>query len=197
MTRESPHADGLDGLRIAGLDALLRQGSSRRLPPVERWSPPYCGDIGLAIRADGTWMYGDSPIGRDRLVRLFASILIREPDGQHYLVTPVEKILVRVEDAPFLGVEMEVRGDGRQQEIIVRTGLDDVVTCGPGHRLRFAAGSSGGPFKPYVHVRRGLDARLTRPLAFDLAALLAPNGDAVAGAMGVWSGGEWFPLPAD
>ncbi len=197
MTRDGRSTDATDGLRIAGLDSLLAAMRDRRLPPVETWSPATCGDIGLAIRADGTWTQDGRPFTRERLVRLFSTILIREGDGRYYLVTPVEKVVVHVEDAPFLAVEMDVRGAGREQTITLRTGLDDIVTCGPGHRLRFASSDETGAFKPYVHVRRGLDALLSRSLAYDLAGQLAPRDPATPDDVGIWSGGEWFPLAAD
>ncbi|MDX2257439.1 MAG: DUF1285 domain-containing protein [Hyphomicrobiaceae bacterium] len=183
--------------RIAGLEALLAARDSKVLPPVEQWDPPYCGDIGLAIAADGTWSYRGSAIRRPALVKLFASVLTRSADGRHFLVTPVEKVDVAVADAAFLAVEMEVDGDGRQRRITFRTNLDDVVTCGPHHALRCADTvrhqmASGAAFKPYVHVRRGLEARLTRALAYDLASYLETEGH--AGRHGIWSDGVFFPV---
>jgi uncharacterized protein len=109
--------------RIGGLEALIRVQAGIEPAPVEQWDPPYCGDIGLRIRADGTWLYRDSPIGRPALVKLFASVLRKDPDGRHYLVTPVEKIDVAVDDAPLLAVEMEVRGEGTSQSLIFRTSV--------------------------------------------------------------------------
>lgn len=179
---------------LGGLDELLREAASSGPPPVERWNPPYCGDIGLKIRADGTWLYQDSPIRRPSMVKLFASVLRKDADGRTYLVTPAEKVDVVVEDAPFLAVEMQVRGKGRAQEMIFRTNVDDAVRCGPEHPLRFAVQSPGGGLKPYVLVRGRLEALLTRALVFDLAALAEEevhDGMAVAG---VWSGGVFFPV---
>src|SRR5262245_64532106 len=108
------------------LEGLLSAVPERRPAPVESWHPPYCGDIGLRIRSDGTWLYRDSPIGRPSLVKLFASVLRRDADGRHYLVTPAEKIDVAVDDAPFLAVEMEVRDGGRNQRLMLRTNVDDI-----------------------------------------------------------------------
>src|SRR5690606_40042400 len=125
----------------------------RGLPPVERWNPPYCGDIGLAIRGDGVWLYQNSPIGRQALVRLFSTVLSKDEDGRHCLVTPVEKIDIAVEDAPFLAVEMQVAGTGREQVLTFRTNVDDLVVCGPEHPLRFAVEAAAGGLKPYLHVR--------------------------------------------
>jgi len=174
-----------------GLSQRLR---ARPLPPVERWQPPSCGDIGLEIRADGAWLYRGSPIGREAMVKLFASVLRKDADGRTYLVTPAEKVDVAVEDAPFLAVEMEVQGAGRTQELVFRTNVDDVVHCGPEHPLRFQRQLPGGGLKPYVLVRGRLDALLTRALVYELAALAVEemhDGHAVAG---VWSGGGFFPI---
>ena len=126
-------------LHVSGLEALMREHASDPAPPVERWNPPYCGDIGLKIRADGTWTYQGSPIGRKSLVRLFSRVLRRDPDGRYYLVTPVEKVDIGVADAPFTVVEMSVEGSGKKQKILFRTNVDDVVVCGKDHRLRFAS----------------------------------------------------------
>src|SRR5262245_62086230 len=134
--------------QIAGLEALLKAQAGKGPPPVEKWNPPYCGDIGMAIRADGVWMYQGSPIGRMPLVKLFAGVLRKDADGRHYLVTPAEKVDVAVADAPFLAVEMEVRGSGRKQCLIFRTNVDDVVTAGPEHPLRFAIDPRSEGLKP-------------------------------------------------
>src|SRR5262245_24392979 len=124
--------------RIQGLEALI--AAQARRPPVDSWHPPYCGDIGMEIRADGTWYYRDSPIARLALVKLFASVLRKDADGRHYLVTPAERVDVRVADAPFLAVEMEVRGTGEAQDLIFRTNVDDIVTDSAEHPLRFVGG---------------------------------------------------------
>lgn len=167
----------------------MRAEACPRQPPVEAWNPPYCGDIGLAIRRDGTWIYQGSPIGRESLVKLFASVLRRDADGRHYLVTPAEKVDVAVEDAPFLAVEMEVQGRGPQQSLILRTNVDDLVAVGADHPLRFAIEQPGQGAKPYVQVRGRLEALFTRALAFDLAVLAAPGP---SGEEGIWSDGAFF-----
>ena len=159
------------------LEGLAAAVPERRPAPVESWHPPYCGDIGLKIRRDGTWLYRDSPIGRPALVKLFAGVLRKDADGRTYLVTPAEKVDVEVEDAPFLAVEMEVGGKGRAQQLTFRTNVDDVVACGPQHPLRFAEQEPGRGLKPYVLVRGRLEALLTRALLHDLVAL-AVRGDA-------------------
>lgn len=151
-----------------------------------------CGDIGLKIGRDGTWYYEGSPIGRKPLVKLFASVLRREADG-YYLVTPVEKVPIEVEDAPFLAVAMEATGQGPAQMLRFRTNLDDMVEAGPKQGLNFRV-EADGSFTPYVDVRDGLPARLTRPVFYELAALAGegPEGQ----GQGVWSNGAFFAFPA-
>ena len=178
--------------RIAGLEALLRERHGKGLPPVETWNPPYCGDIGIKIRADGVWIYGGTPIGRMPLVKLFASVLRKDADGRHYLVTPAEKVDVDVADAPFLAVEMEVRGRGREHTLVFRTNVDDIVEAGPAHALRFEIEPRSQGLKPYLLVRGRLEALLTRALYYDLVELAVDQGN----GLGVWSGGTWFAMPA-
>ena len=183
-------APGASASSLGGLEALLKAQAGDRLPPVEHWNPPYCGDIGMAIRRDGTWMYQGSPIGRKPLVRLFSRVLRRDGDDRFYLVTPVEKIDVAVEDAPFLAVEMEVKGAGREQHLVFRTNVDDVVACGPEHLLRFEPEAGSGGLKPYLHVRGRLEALVTRALYYDLVELAVeePVG------LGIWSAGQFFVM---
>jgi uncharacterized protein len=176
---------------LAGLEEMLRAQASDRPPPVESWNPPYCGDIGMAIGADGTWFYQGSPIGRKPLVKLFSRVLRRDLDGRHFLVTPVEKVDIAVADAPFLAVEMEVAASGKAQDLIFRTNVDDVVRCGADHPLRFVVEEGSGGLKPYLHVRGRLEALVTRALYYDLVELAVEDD---AGRLGVWSGGAFFPL---
>jgi hypothetical protein len=178
--------------RIAGLEALLRARQDKAPPPVEQWNPPYCGDIGIKVRADGVWVYGGTPIGRMPLVKLFASVLRKDADGRHYLVTPVEKVDVDVADAPFLAVEMEVRGSGRTQTLVFRTNVDDIVAAGPAHPLRFVVEPGSQGLKPYLSVRGRLEALVTRALYYDLVELAVDDGKGI----GLWSGGAFFALPA-
>ncbi len=185
--------------KIQGLEGLVRAAKDRGNAPVERWNPPYCGDIGMKIARDGTWFYQGSPIGRFKLVQLFASVLRRDDDGKHYLVTPAEKVDVSVEDAPFLAVEMEVRGEGEGQqarELVFRTNLNDVVVCGRDHPLSFVQQVGNGGLKPYVLVRGRLQALVTRSLYYDLVELAVPDPDGSGETIGVWSGGVFFPLAA-
>jgi hypothetical protein len=179
-----------------GLDTLMRaaaESGEAGARPVEKWNPPYCGDIGMKIRRDGTWAYQGSPIGRIALVKLFASILRKDDDGKTYLVTPTEKVDVEVEDAPFLAVEMAVSGEGRDQTLTFRTNVDDVVTLNADHPLRFEKSDPDGGMKPYILVRGRLEALCTRTVYMELVALAEPkdgNGDDV----GVWSNKQWWGM---
>jgi hypothetical protein len=177
--------------RIAGLEALLKERQGKGPAPVETWNPPYCGDIGMKIRADGVWFYAGTPIGRMALVKLFASVLRKDADGRHYLVTPAEKADVEVADAPFLAVEMEVRGSGSDQSLVFRTNVDDIVTAGPEHPIRFAVEAGSQGLKPYLLVRGRLEALVTRALYYDLVEMAVEEG----GRLGLWSGGAFFAMP--
>lgn len=192
------NATSADANRIQGLSALLARQDMSKLPPVDTWDPPYCGDIGMAIKADGTWFYQGSPIGRKPLVQLFARVLRRDDDCRFYLVTPVEKVDVAVEDAPFLAVEMQVEGEGRDQQLIFRTNVDDVVRCGPRNPIRFVEEAGSGGLKPYVLVRGRLEALVTRALYYDLVEIAIntmerPDGVS-ADQLGLWSSGRFFTL---
>jgi hypothetical protein len=176
------------------LQSLLDGVPARRPAPVESWNPPYCGDIGLKILGDGTWLYQGSAITRPALVKLFSSVLRQDADGRTYLVTPAEKVDVAVEDAPFLAVEMEVQGEGAAQQLTFRTNVDDIAACDADHPLRFALQEPGGGLKPYLLVRGRLEALLTRPLVHDLVALAAEEQHEGERITGVWSGGAFFPF---
>lgn len=180
-----------------GLEALAEAvKTARKAPPVHLWNPPYCGDLDMRIAGDGTWFYMGTPIGRPALVKLFASVLKKE-DGRFFLVTPVEKVGIRVDDVPFLAVEMEVRGESAGRSLIFRTNVDDLVECGPGHALRFEP-EAGGGLRPYLHVRRDLWAKVTRALYFDLVSLGEIRKLDGTETFGVTSGGEFFPMgPAE
>jgi hypothetical protein len=174
-----------------GLAKLVKEaGKPAKARPVERWNPPYCGEIDMRIAADGTWHYRGSPIGREALVRLFASILRREPDGRHVLVTPVERVGIKVEDAPFLAVEVAA-GEGADRVLTFRTNVGDIVAAGGEHPLRFETEPNTEGLKPYLRVRGGLEALATRALALELVDM-AEEKDGVAG---LWSGGVFFPFP--
>jgi hypothetical protein len=191
VTLTTPDIPGLEGLAQAAA-----QAKTRGLPPIHQWNPPHCGDIGLKITRDGVWSYQGSPIGRQAMVRLFSSILRRDPEG-HVLVTPVEKVSVEVEDAPFLAVEMQVEGGGEARALRLRTNVDDWVSVDATHPLRFEPGPSGG-LKPYVLVRDDLWALVARPVFYDLVALGEVREIAGQEMFGVACGGTFFPMsPAD
>jgi len=170
--------------------ALKREAGSgdKSLPPVDKWNPSHCGEIGMEILADGTWKHEGTRITREPLVRLFASILRKDEDGETYLVTPVEKIRVRVEDAAFVGVRVDRVGEGEGQTIVVTTNVGDVVEVGEANPLRVET-RDGAP-RPYVLVRGRLEARVLRAPFYELVEWSEMRG----GVLGVWSGGRWFEL---
>ena len=178
---------GLEGI-AAGLPR-----ENKGLPPVERWNPPFCGDIDMRIGTDGTWFYQKTPIGRPALVKLFASVLKREGE-KYFLVTPVEKVGIVVDDAPFIAVEMNTSGGNNGRVLQFRTNVDDWIPAGPDHALRFEPQPKTGGLKPYLHVRRDLWAKVTRALFYDLVALgeeCDVNGKRM---FGVFSQGEFFAM---
>lgn len=176
-------------LAALSLADIARLVEADQLPPVERWNPTHCGDSEMRIARDGTWFHQGSPIGRIAMVRLFSRILRREPDGGYVLVTPVEKLDIAVEDAPFVAVEMKVEGEGRAMRLAFRLNTGDLVTAGPNHALRFA-GDDDGP-RPYLHVRAGLEALIARPVYYEIAELALAGGSDPAG---VWSDGAFFAI---
>jgi hypothetical protein len=183
-----------------GLEAItgaLARAGAKGPPPVERWNPPFCGDLDMRIAADGTWFYMKTPIGRPALVKLFASVLKREGDS-YFLVTPVEKCGITVDDAPFLAVELNIEDGAEGRVLHFRTNVDDWVACGPQHALRFEPEAGTGGLKPYLHVRRDLWAKVTRTLFFDLVEI-GEERDVEGRAMfGVSSMGAFFAMaPAD
>ena len=177
---------------IAALKASATDGtaSEKRLPPVELWNPTHCGDAGLEILRDGTWLHEGTRMTRESLVRLFASILRKDADGETYLVTPVEKIRVRVEDAPFLAVRADRCGRGREQSIVFTTNVGDVVVAGPERPIR--VDYSGGEPRPYVLVRGGLEARILRAPFYEMIEWSETRG----AMLGLWSSGQWWELGA-
>ncbi len=185
---------GLEGIASALNRAA---GQAKGPPPVERWNPPFCGDLDMRIAADGTWFYLKTPIGRPALVKLFASVLKREGD-KYFLVTPVEKCGLQVEDAPFMAVELDVKESSAGQVLKFRTNVDDWVACGPQHALRFEPELKTGGLKPYLHVRRELWAKVTRALFFDLVELGEEREVSGKAMFGVSSNGMFFPMaPAE
>ena len=163
-------------------------------PPVERWNPPFCGDLDMEIRSDGSWWYMGTPINRMPLVQLFSSVLRKDDDGQTYLVTPVEKVGIRVADAHFLAVEMVVTGTGDSQLLTFRTNVGDVVEAGPAHPLRFVEDAETGGMKPYLHVRGRLEALVTRSMTYELLELGEEATIDDRNVIAVRSGGALFPV---
>ncbi|MDD8023507.1 MAG: DUF1285 domain-containing protein [Paracoccaceae bacterium] len=179
-----PNADGL----AQAASTASRKGP----PPVHLWNPPFCGDMDMEIRRDGTWFYLGTPIGRPALVRLFASILKLE-DGKYFLVTPVEKVGIRVVDAPFVAVDCDISGAGAAQTLRFTTNVGDTVVAGPDHPIRVVRDAEGEP-SPYVHIRRGLEALIDRKTFYRLVDHAVPGAHEGVEWLGLWSEGVFFPI---
>jgi hypothetical protein len=186
--KQEPHPSQ----RLDSLTKAAGGAAAKGLPPVHLWNPPFCGDLDMRIASDGTWFYLGTPIGRPALVKLFSTILKRE-DGKYFLVTPVEKVGIRVDDAPFLAVEMEQDGEGAGRKLRFRTNVDDWVPCDGDHRLRFEAAADGG-LTPYLHVRADLWAKVTRALYYDLVEMGEVRIVDGREMFGVMSGGVFFSM---
>jgi len=193
---ESNHVPSSEMLKgLAGLAAEM-SGKPRSLPPVHLWNPPFCGDLDMVIRRDGIWEYMGSPIGRKPMVRLFSSVLRHDEDGRYYLVTPVEKCGITVEDAPFLAVEMSINGTGRDQSLTFRTQVDDVVTADSDHPIRVSIDPKSGEPAPYVLVRDRLEALINRSVFYQLIDLATEHMVDGTAFFGVWSGGVFWSFSA-
>lgn len=184
-TADEKVTGNVGGGSAEGIAAAVTRAAKKGPPPVHLWNPPFCGDIDMEIRADGTWFYMGTPIGRPAMVRLFASVLKRE-DGRFFLVTPVEKVGIRVEDAPFVAVDAEIAGD----RITFTTNVGDEVTAGPDNPIRVETAADGTP-RPYVHVRRGLEALIDRKTFYRLVDAARPGAD---GRLALRSAGAAFPI---
>jgi hypothetical protein len=181
----TPQKDAANPLR-----GLKEASEGKGLPPVHLWNPPFCGDLDMRIAQDGTWFYMNSPIGRKPLYKLFASVLRHDADGKYYLVTPVEKCGITVDDAPFVAIRMHVDGEGRDQIVRFETNVDDDVTVDVDHPLRVEDEPGTGGLKPYVLVRARLEALVSRALFYDLVARGTVEGE----WFGVWSSGIFWPM---
>lgn len=181
--------DPIPDLSALSLAEIARLAEDQKLPPIDRWNPTHCGDSEMRIARDGTWYHQGTPIGREAMVRLFSTILRREADGSHVLVTPVEKLDIAVEDAPFVAVEMKAEGVGPAQTLAFRLNTGDLVTAGPEHPLRFADGEDG--LRPYLAVRGGMEALVARSVYYELAECAIAGGEE---PLGVWSNGMFFVL---
>jgi len=184
-----PPPPDLEHLSLAEIARLVEE---RRLPPVEQWNPAHCGDSEMRIAADGTWFHQGSPIGRKEMVRLFSTILRREPDGSFVLVTPVEKLSIEVEDAPFIAVEMTSEGAERDRRIAFRLNTGDLILADADHRL--SIGGTAEEPRPYLHVRGGLEALIARPVYYELARIAIDEQKHPDDPPGLWSCGERFVL---
>jgi uncharacterized protein len=176
----------------SGLDTVaqaVKQAPGRGLPPVHLWNPAHCGEIDIVIRRDGLWFHEGSPIGREPLVRLFSTVLRKDPDGFH-LVTPVEKMRITVEDAPFVAVRVDRAGPALR----FLTNVGDEVEAGPDNEIRVEQDSRTGEPKPYLHVRRGLEALIRRPVFYELVEMAGERATPEGPRLGVESNGVWFPV---
>jgi len=181
----------LPDLHALSLAEIAQMAADRKLPPVEQWNPERCGDSEMRIARDGTWYHQGTPIGRPAMVQLFSTVLRREPDGGHVLVTPVEKLDIAVDDAAFVAVEMKAEGEGSDARLAFRLNTGELVAAGRAHPLRFATGEEGP--RPYLLVRGGLEALVARSVFYELADRALANGEPA----GVWSDGAFFPFPDD
>lgn len=183
--------DPIPDLATLSLTDIARLLEEKRLPPVDQWNPDHCGDSEMRIARDGTWFHQGSPIGREAMVRLFSTIIRREADGSFALVTPVEKLSIVVEDAPFVAVELKSEGTGQERQLAFRLNIGDLIAAGPANMLTVREGEDGP--HPYLHVRAGLEALVARSVYYELMnlALDEERGD---DRVGLWSGGRFFPL---
>ena len=184
--------DPIPDLATLSLAEIARLAGDARLPPVAKWQPDHCGDSEMRIARDGTWYHQGSPIGRPAMVRLFSTILRREPDGGFVLVTPVEKLDIVVDDAPFVAIAVKMDGTGRDASLTFQLNTGDLVTAGPDHPIRLSRDQDGP--RPYVLVREGLEALVARPVYYELAALALADDAAPAG---VWSNGAFFSFGSE
>lgn len=166
------------------------EGGKNKIPPVESWNPPFCGDIGMEIHKDGSWWHEGVRITRENLVKLFASILRKDEDGKTYLVTPAEKIIIKVEDAHFLGIRIDIKGEGEKQEVYVTTNMDDIIRIDNDHPLRVEINPKTREPRPYVNIRGRLEALLLRAPFYELV----EKGQAKGDIFGIYSCGEFFKL---
>lgn len=173
----------------SGLAASAKAAKTRGMPPLEKWNPPFCGDLDMHIRRDGTWFYQGTPIGRHELVKLFSTILWREGD-KYFLVTPVEKVGITVEDAPFVAVDFDAEGAGEDQVLRFVTNVEDTASAGADHPIRVVRDPETGEPAPYILIRRNLEALIDRKSFYRLVDL----GTHHDGWFGVWSGGTFFGI---
>ncbi|TDV70506.1 DUF1285 domain-containing protein [Pseudomonas sp. LP_7_YM] len=167
--------------------------TGKGLPPVHLWNPDFCGDIDMRIARDGTWFYLGTPIGRKPMVRLFSTIIRRDGDD-YFLITPVEKVGIRVDDAPFVAVLLEVEGEGESQVLRFTTNVEDEIEASAEHPLRISIDAATEEPAPYVHVRSHLEALIHRNVFYQLVSLAVSQEIDGQRWLGVWSHGEFFPI---
>jgi hypothetical protein len=187
MPMPEPPSD-LSGLSLQQIAELVQ---AKKLPPVAQWNPSHCGHSAMRIARDGSWFHEGSPISRPAMVRLFSTILRREADGSYVLVTPVEKLTIEVEDAPFVALEVKSEGEGAERRLAFRLNTGDLVVAGPDHPLRLEE-KADGPH-PYLLVREGIEALIARTVYYELAESALSED---AARPGLWSDGAFFPLSA-
>lgn len=181
---------------LPNLADIMTRLQDKKLPPVHLWEPEFCGDIDIRLARDGTWYYMGSPIGRKRMVKLFSTVLRRDEDGKHYLVTPVEKLGITVDDAPFVAVEANLYGEGEEQTIVFRTNVDDEVIADAEHPIRVEVDPVTGEPSPYVLVRDRLEALIARPVFYQLVDAGVERQTGEGTCLGVWSKGIFFEIGA-
>ncbi|WP_293576100.1 DUF1285 domain-containing protein [Phaeobacter sp.] len=190
---QTPAVNGANGASqqpsAEGLAAAAKVASKSGKPPVHLWNPPFCGDLDMRIARDGTWFYLGTPIGRFELVKLFSSILKLE-DGKYFLVTPVEKVGITVDDAPFVAVDFDAVGEGQGQDLAFVTHVGDEITASASHPIRVVRDETTGEPSPYILVRDGLEALIDRKSFYRLIDL----GTHHDGWFGLWSGGVFFQV---
>jgi len=178
---------------LEGIAAAAKQAPGRGLPPVHLWNPAHCGEIDIVIKRDGRWIHEGAPIGREALVRLFSTVLRKDPDGFH-LVTPVEKLRIVVEDAPFIATRVDrAKNQDGGEALRFLTNVGDEVEAGPENAIRVEVGEDGEP-RPYLHVRRGLEALISRPVFYELVEMAEERPTPEGQTLGVSSNGAWFPV---
>jgi len=180
---------------LRGLSEIQAEAAhTRKLPPVDLWNPAFCGDIDMRIAVDGTWFYMGTPIGRPALVRLFSTILRRDADDKYYLVTPVERVGIRVDDAPFVAVRVDRIGSGATQVLHFTTNVGDMVMADAAFPLRVATRASDSEPRPYVRVRGRLEALVARSVFYELVDMAEERETERGRELGVMSAGQYFPL---
>ena len=176
------------------LQEILKAIKGKKLPPVHLWNPDFCGDMDMRIARDGAWYYMGTPIGRLAMVKLFSTVLRHDQDGKYYLVTPVEKLGIKVDDAPFVAVEMVQNGQGREQTLSFRTNVDDWVIADHDHPIRVETDPKTQQPSPYILVRDNLEALINRPVFYQLVEIAEPTKDQGRTRLSVWSSGQRFDI---